>query len=204
MRFDAEFYRQYYVDPRTRVASREDTERLGLFVCAYARYLGIQPRSVLDAGCGLGHMRRPVRRVFPKASYVGLETSDYLCRRHGWIQGTLESFRPRGSFELVICHDVLQYLDDRAAARAIGSLARLCAGALYFSVLTTEDWRQAADQSRTDSGVHLRDADWYRRRLGRHFRPVGGGLLVRRGFRPLLWELEKPWPAPASRRLTQA
>lgn len=194
MRFDADFYRRYYRDPRTRVASRDDTVRLGLYLCAYAAYLGLRPRRVLDAGCGLGHMRSAVKRVFGQAEYVGLETSDYLCRRYGFVQGTLETFRPRGGFELVICHDVLQYLDDRAAARAIASLGRLCCGLLYFSVLTAEDWRRNADQSRTDQGVHLRPADWYRRRLGRHFRPIGGGLLARRGFRPLLWELEKPWP----------
>ena len=36
-------------------------------------------------------------------------------------------------------------------------------------------------------------AAWYRTRLARHFRSVGGGLLVRRGYEPLLWELERPW-----------
>ena len=52
---------------------------------------------------------------------------------------------------------------------------------------------QAVAAARTDSGVHLRPAAWYQARLLRHFRPVGGGLLVRRGFDPLLWELERPW-----------
>ena len=59
--------------------------------------------------------------------------------------------------------------------------------------LTAEDWRLNADRSRTDSGVFLRPAAWYQARLLRQFRPVGGGLLVRRGYEPLLWELERPW-----------
>jgi SAM-dependent methyltransferase len=195
MRFDADFYHRYYVDPDTRVASREDAERLGRFICAYAEHLGLHVKRVLDAGCGLGHMRVPVRRAFPRARYVGLETSEYLCRRHGWEHARLEQYAARVPFDLVICHDVLQYLDDRAAARALANLGRLCRGAAYVSVLTVEDWRHVADRSRTDSGVHLRPTEWYRRRLLRHFRPVGGGLLVRRGLKPLLWELEKPWPA---------
>jgi hypothetical protein len=32
---DADFYQRYYVDPRTRVASRADAVKLGRFVCAY-------------------------------------------------------------------------------------------------------------------------------------------------------------------------
>ena len=77
----------------------------------------------------------------------------------------------RRRYDLVVCHDVLQYLDDAGAARALVNLARLARGALYFSVLTRRDWRQAADQSRTDRDVHLRSADWYQRRLRRALPP---------------------------------
>ncbi|MGQ0430570.1 MAG: class I SAM-dependent methyltransferase [Gammaproteobacteria bacterium] len=191
--FDARFYRRYYLDPKTRVASRADTERLGRFVCAYVAYLGFTVKRVLDAGCGLGHLRGPVRERFPGARYVGLETSDWLCRRHGWTRGSIASYAPRQPFDLVFCHDVLQYLPDRDAVAALANLARLSRGALYFSVLTQEDWRRNADRARSDGTMRLRSAAWYRNRLLRHFRPLGGGLLVRRGFDPLLWELERPW-----------
>jgi SAM-dependent methyltransferase len=170
-----------------------DAVRLGRFICAYAAYLGFTVKRVLDAGCGLGHLRQPVREMFPRARYVGLETSDYLCRRYGWIRGSIADFAPAQPFDLVFCHDVLQYLPDREAARALRNLARVCRGAMYFSVLTQEDWRRNADRARTDSGVHLRPADWYKTRMSRGFRPLGGGLVVRRGYDPLLWELEKPW-----------
>ena len=191
--FDAAFYKRYYVDRKTRVASRAEAVRLGRFACAYAAYLGFSVSRVLDAGCGLGHFRVPVREIFPRARYVGLETSDYLCRRFGWVQASIAGYAPKEGFDLLFCHDVLQYLDDRSAVRALANLGRLSRGALYFSVLTAEDWRRNADRARTDSGVRLRPAAWYKTRLLRHFRPVGGGLLVRRGFDPLLWELERPW-----------
>lgn len=192
MRFDAEFYRRFYGNPATRVASTADADRLGDFVCAYAAYLGVRVRRVLDAGCGLGQLRAPVLRRFPAARYTGLEVSEYLARRYGWVHGGLEDYRPRGAFDLVICHDVLQYLDDRAAARAVANLARLSRGLLYVSVLTLEDWRSAADRSRTDGDVHLRPVDWYRRRLDRAFLALGGGLFARRGRAPVLWALERP------------
>ncbi len=202
--FDANFYQRYYVDPQTRVASRADAIRLGRFICGYTAYLGFTVKRVLDAGCGLGHLQKPVCEFFPRAEYVGLETSEYLCRRHGWLRESVADYRPRQPFDLVLCHDVLQYLPDREASRALANLARLCRGALYFSVLTAEDWRRTADRAKTDSGVHLRPAAWYKSRLLRGFRPLGGGLAVRRGFDPLLWELERPWtvkkPARRPRR----
>jgi SAM-dependent methyltransferase len=194
VKFDAGFYQRYYRDPETRVASREDALRLGRFICALTSYLGFSVRRVLDAGCGLGHMQKAVCEYFPRARYVGLDPSEYLSRRHGWVRTSIAEYAPRAPFDLVICHDVLQYLPDREAARALRNLSRLCQGALYFSVLTAEDWRRNADRGRTDSGVRLRPAAWYRGRLGRCFRPLGTGMLARRGFAPLLWELERPWP----------
>jgi SAM-dependent methyltransferase len=196
--FDERFYRRYYIDPRTRVASRADALRLGRFVCAYVGYLGFTVRRVLDAGCGLGHLRPAVREFFPRARYVGLDASGYLCRKYGWTRGSIADYEARTPFDLVFCHDVLQYVDDREAPRALANLARLCRGALYFSALTREDWQRNADRARTDSSVRLRPSAWYRARLARRFRPVGGGLLVRRGHEPLLWELEKPWSAGKS------
>lgn len=195
MRFDAEFYRRYYRDPATRVSTRREQERLADFVCAATAYLGFRVRRVLDAGCGLGYMRAAVRRHFPQASYVGLEASEYLAKRHGWVHAGLEAYRPRTPFDLVICHDVLQYLDDRTAAAALVNLGRLSRGAAYVSALTLEDWQRTADRARSDGGVHLRKAGWYRRRLARNFQSVGAGVLTRRGCRPVLWELERGWPA---------
>ena len=69
--FDAGFYRRYYVDPRTRVSSRADALKLGRFFCAYTAYLGFTVKRVLDAGCGLGHLRVPVREIFPRAIGLG-------------------------------------------------------------------------------------------------------------------------------------
>ena len=137
--------------------------------------------------------RTPLLRQFKGAEYVGLEVSEYLCRKHGWVQGSLPGYTDTKGFDLVVCHDVLQYLPDREAARAITSLAHLSRGLLYFSVLTAGDWKNNADTSRTDRGVHLRPRDWYERRLRRHFRHLGFGVYALRSYAPLLWELETPW-----------
>ena len=191
-RFDADFFGRYYGDPATRVAGRDDAARLAGLIAGVVRYLELPVLRILDAGCGIGLLRAPLARHFPQARYQGLELSAFLCGKYGWQRGSIASYVPAAPYDLVICHDVLQYLDDDTAARALSNLARLARGALYFSVLTRRDWRHAADQSRTDRDVHLRSADWYRRRLRRGFRHVAAGVHIARALKPILWELEQP------------
>jgi SAM-dependent methyltransferase len=188
--FDHEYFRRFYLDPKTAAASREDLAARAHFIAAFADYLEIDVRRILDAGCGLGLMRPTFRRMFPKARYVGLETSDYLCRKFGWQRGSVVDWAGRRQFDIVVCYDVLQYLSDREAERALANLARLCRGLLHFSALTREDWLYHCDKTRTDPDVHMRPAAWYRRRLRRRFYEAGAGLWVRRGAPVTLWSLE--------------
>ena len=139
-RFDREYYRRFYFDTRTAVTSRAEMRARARLIAAYAEHIGLPVRRMLDAGCGIGMLRAPLTRAFPRAAYTGLEYSEYLCRRYGWTQGSLANFRA-DPFDLVVCYDVLQYLDDRTAARAIVSLGKLTRGLLYVSALTARDWR---------------------------------------------------------------
>lgn len=188
--FDQAYYRRYYYDPHTAVTSRREMRARARLITAFTEHIGLPVGRVLDAGCGTGMLRAPLRRLLPKAEYVGLETSEYLCRRYGWQSGRLEDYRSARPFDLVICYDVLQYLDGQCAARALANFARLCRGVLYFSALTRRDWQWNCDQVRTDSDVHLRSGRWYRSRLLRNFREVGTGFWLRRGVPLTVWELE--------------
>ena len=187
--FDKAYYQRFYFDPRTAVVSRAEMNARAKLIAAYADHIGLPVRRMLDAGCGIGLLGRPLRRAFPRATYTGLEYSEYLCERYGWVQGSLSTYAD-DPFDLVICYDVLQYLDDRTAARALANLARLTRGVLYLSALTERDWRENCDRTRTDRSVHLRPASWYARRLGRHFKPSGVGFWVRRGAPLTTWEME--------------
>ena len=190
MRFDQAYYQRFYFDPRTAVTSRAEMRARARLIGAFTAHIGLPVRRILDAGCGTGLLRAPLRRALPKAAYVGLEVSEYLCRRYGWQSGRLQDYRPETPFDLVICYDVLQYLEAREAAGALANFARLCRGVLYFSALTRRDWQINCDRSRTDSEVHLRTGEWYRTRLRRHFREVGAGFWLRRGAPLTVWELE--------------
>jgi predicted TPR repeat methyltransferase len=190
-RFGPEFYRRHYVDPRTRVVTKAEMSRRAELVAAFVRHGELKPRSILDVGCGLGLMRKQLLARFPKARYVGLEASAYLCERHGWEQGSAATYDAGRRFDLVVCYDVLQYLTARDAAAAIRNLGRLCAGVLHFGVLTTEDWELYCDQRNTDRNVHLRPGSWYRKRLAPAFINAGSGMFVRRGAPVHLWELDQ-------------
>ncbi|HEY0799740.1 MAG TPA: class I SAM-dependent methyltransferase [Steroidobacteraceae bacterium] len=175
----------------TRVVTAAEMRSRAAVIASALRQCQIPIRSILDAGCGIGLLREPFKQLLPRARYVGLEASDYLCSRFDWIQGSVIDFAPRKPFDLVVCYDVLQYLPDDAASRAIANLAKLTCAALYVSALTTEDWRENCDRNRTDRAVHLRSGAWYRRRLNKSFRYVGFGIWVRKNVTAILWEMER-------------
>jgi SAM-dependent methyltransferase len=188
--FGREYYQRYYHDPRTAVTSRSEMRARARLIAAGSEYLGLPVRRILEAGCGTGLLRTQLKRRWPRAQYIALEASDYLCRRYGWQHGRIEDYRAPAPFDLLVCYDVLQYLDGAAATRALANFARLCRGALYFSALTRQDFEHNCDVRRTDPDVHLRSARWYRARLAPRFREAGLGLWVRRGAPLTLWELE--------------
>lgn len=187
--FDADFYRRFYFDRRTQVTTRAETAAHARTVAALVRHVDLPVRTILDAGCGLGWMRQPLLRAFPDATYSGIEVSRHTCERYGWTHASIASYRTRKRFDLVICYDVLQYLTDAEAARAIANMGRLCRGALFLQVPTREDWLRNADRSCSDADIHLRPSHWYRTRLARRFRHAGFGLYVRRSVPLVQWEL---------------
>jgi 2-polyprenyl-3-methyl-5-hydroxy-6-metoxy-1,4-benzoquinol methylase len=188
--FTAGYFRRFYLNAATRVVTAAEMRSRAALIAGALRQCQIPVRSILDAGCGIGLLRTPFKELLPRARYAGLEASQYLCNRFGWIQGSIIDFAPRKPFDLVVCYDVLQYLSDAQAARAILNLSKLTRAALYVSALTTEDWRENCDRSRTDRAVHLRSAAWYRRRLKKSFRYLGFGIWVRKDVTAILWEME--------------
>lgn len=188
--FDEVYYQKFYRDRRTRVADRETCALLANFVFSYLDYLRLPVERVLDIGCGTGLWRREVRQRYPGAVYVGVERSEYACRKYGWEQGSVIDYRPTEDFDLVICQGVFQYLDDTEAEAALDNLPRLAPNALYLEILTAEDWERNCNREVTDGQVYLRSAAWYRKRLRRHFRSCGGGLFLAKGSPAVLYELE--------------
>lgn len=192
-RFDRDYFQRYYYSPRTRVTNAAEMTARARMIAAVLTYSELPVRSILDAGCGIGLLRKGFAEALPGARYSGLEVSDYLCRRYGWQQGSLADYRPEQPADLLVCYDVLQYLEDVEARRAMANLPNLTRCALYFSALTRTDWRQNCERTRTDSNdVHIRPGAWYVQRLRRDFEFLGFGVWVRRDVGVIRWELEDP------------
>jgi SAM-dependent methyltransferase len=187
--FDAAYYQRFYYDPATRAATPAYAKAQARFIASYLRFIDLPVKSVLDMGCGVGRVLKALGREFPEAKLTGVEYSDYTCRKHGWHQGSVVDW-PGRAHDLVVCNDVLGYLDNRSCATAIDNLARLTRGALYLGALTRED-SAIVDVDRTDPDQHLRSLAWYRRRLRRHFSAIGGGLFLRKPLQVPMWALDK-------------
>ncbi len=189
-RFNKLYYDRFYRNPGTRAVTPASARRQAAFIAAYLKHLEIPVRRILDIGCGVGTVLRALQRQFPRATAHGVEVSPYLCERYGWLPGSVETYRVRTPYDLLVCNDVLAYLDAAACARAIENIAALCRGAAYLGILTKED-AGAFDPKRTDPRQHLRPAAWYRRRLTPHFVNVGGGLHLRRPPDVVVWTMDR-------------
>ena len=188
--FDKTYYDRFYRDPATRAVTPAASRRQAEFVAAYLKHLELPVRRILDIGCGVGTTLRALGRRFPQARLEGVEVSDYLCERYGWSHGSVVDYHAGPPFDLVVCNDVLAYLDDADCGRAIDNLARLSRGAVCLGILTADD-ADLYDRTRTDRRQQLRPAAWYRRRLGRHFVSVGGGLYLKRDVDVVVWTLDR-------------
>jgi len=194
--YDRAYFERWYRRPASRLeAPAELRRRVTMAVAIAERYLGRAVRSALDVGCGEGRWRAELRRLRPRLRYVGVEPSDYAVerfgRRRGIVRadfGDLAQLDLGGPFDLVVCADVLHYLDDEELDRGLPALVAATGGAAYLEVLT------AAEEVEGDTrGMILRAPEGYEARFARAgLTGVGGHVWLA----PALAEL----PAALERR----
>ena len=188
-RFGAEYYERFYGD-----GGVHDPRKIAHLASAVHRmcaWWDVEPASVLDVGAGPGMWRDWYRENHPAVKVVSTDISEHACREYGHQLRDIGAWRPRSRFDLVVCHGVLQYPDDKAVTAAIDNIAAACRHVLYLEIPTTADFESVVDPDATDMDVHHRSGDWYRRRLNEHFIQAGAGLWVRRGGGVTLYELER-------------
>ena len=102
--FDETHYQGFYNYPRTRITDIETVDALRDFVLLFA-----VSRSTGATGARHRLWEDAIARHYPNARYSGVEFSEFLCEKYGWIHGSVVDFKARSAFDLVICMDVLQY-----------------------------------------------------------------------------------------------
>ncbi|AXA85496.1 methyltransferase [Lysobacter oculi] len=164
-------YDRAYFDRWYRREGMGDAKRLARKVAlavAMAEYHLERPiRSVLDIGCGEGAWRAPLLKLRPKLDYLGFDASEYAVRRYSGSRnihyarfGDFEYLRPCPPADLLICSDVLHYLDTRELNRGLPGLADLCGGVAFIEMFAKED-AAIGDEDE----FHARPASFYRRKL---------------------------------------
>jgi hypothetical protein len=174
--FDAAYYRRYYHDLKTAVVTPAMQRAEVAFVIAFCRHIEMEIRQFTDAGAGTGWWAKEFARRYPSCAHIEtFDASEAACKLYGHRRVEIQKLGGRES-DLVICRDVLRYLDDVNAAKAIRRLARKCRGVLYVHVITKED---EIDEEASDMSGFFRPASWYRTRFrDAGFRDCGMGLFV--------------------------
>ena len=189
--FDARYYHRFYHAAAQHSRAVATAGRTADLVHGMARHYSIDVRRIVDLGAGTGNLLRALGKRFPAAKTVGVELSRYAARRYGWIEGSFLDFEDATGFDLVVCSDVIQYLDDVDAERALERFAALSRAMLYFTGLTAVDVRETCDTAASDLRGHFRSAQWYRERLSRNFVDVGSGVHLLADAGVPVWELER-------------
>ena len=188
--FDKAYYDRFYRNPRTRATSPAAAIRQSAFIANYLRYMEVPVKRIADIGCGLGQVLNALGDEFPRATTQGIEVSSYLCEEYGWQQGSVVDYGNAKPFDVVVCNDVISYLNDRSCAKALSNLASLTKSAAFLGILTEEDWA-LCDQERTDPDQYLRPKAWYEKRLAKHFVGVGGGMYLKKPLEYPVWTLDR-------------
>ena len=165
-RYDRAYFDRWYRGGGIGGARRL-ARKVALAVATAEYHLERPLRTVLDVGCGEGAWHAPLRRLRPDARYLGFDASAYAvarfgprCNLHLARFGDFARLRPCPPVDLLVCSDVLHYLDARELDRGLPGLAELCGGVAFLETFARED-RAEGDED----GFRNRPAAFYRRRF---------------------------------------
>jgi SAM-dependent methyltransferase len=164
--YDRDYFERWYrpATPDPRAAGRL-TRKVALAVAACEYHLGRRLRSVLDIGCGEGAWRAPLRRLRPGLDYMGLDSSHYAVARYGRSRNLklvdfaqLGELRFAQSADLLVCSDVVHYLDAPTLRRGLAGFAELGHGLAFIELFCRGDHAEGDEE-----GWLRRPASFYRR-----------------------------------------
>jgi len=168
--YDRAYFDRWYRHPTHRVQTVDGLGRKVRMAIGIAEYLLGRPvQNVLDIGCGEGAWFPVVRKLRPRARYIGLDPSPYVLRRFGRRRNVrygsladLSAFRLVRRVDLVVCSDVLQYVETDEVERGLSAIRQIVGGVAYVEAFATEDGMEG-----DRDGWRDRPAAWYRRMFRR-------------------------------------
>lgn len=193
--YDRAYFDRWYRNERTRVVERHDVERKALLAIAAAEYMLARPvESVLDVGCGEGAWQPVLARLRPKATYLGVDPSEYAVRRFGRRRnlrlgsfGALDEAGIEGPYDLVVSVGVVNYLPPKELTAGLQTIAAVTAGVAFIEAFA------AGDEIEGDTVEwRWRKPVWWRERFREAgLTPVGLHCYVPPAMRELTVALER-------------
>ena len=145
--YDRAYFDRWYRAPGTRVFTPAEVERRVRFAIGAAELVNERPvRRVLDVCCGEGQWQPIVRRLRPRASWLGIDASDYAVARFGRRRnvrhgrfGELGALGLRGTFDLVVCSGALYYISTPELRAGLRAVRGLLDGVAFLEIFTGRD-----------------------------------------------------------------
>ena len=172
--FDSSYYARFY--GKDGAHDEEKISHLATAVHNMCAWWGINIRTVLDVGAGMGMWRDWYSEHHPDVSVQSIDVSEHACKTWNHELGNIADWTPTRKADLVVCHSVLQYLDNSSFASAVENLAAGTKWVMYLELPTKWDYENVVDSRGTDMQVYKRSATWYRQHLTKHFIQIGAGL----------------------------
>lgn len=115
--YESEEFRVTY---NSLIGFKEDFYKLDPVTIAFQNWLAqLQPKSLLEYGCGVGRIWNHINSVLHSTKYTGIEVDSYSIESNSirfpdctWIQGSVyqEDLVPNQNYEVVFCFYVLEHL----------------------------------------------------------------------------------------------
>src|SRR3954469_9316015 len=145
--YDRAYFDRWYRDPVDRVATADSLRRKVRMAVSIAEFLlGRRIRTVVDIGCGEAPWYPVLRALRKDIRYIGVESSEYALERYGAARNIrrgslagLSSMRLPRRIDLIVCADVLQYVETREIERGLKTIRSLLNGVAYVETFTTAD-----------------------------------------------------------------
>ena len=79
----------------------------------------VNPKSIVDVGCGPGNSTRVLKEFWPTAKTSGFDSSHEMLKQAktsalevDWFQSTVENWNPSGSYDIIFSNAVLQWVQS--------------------------------------------------------------------------------------------
>lgn len=145
--YDQAYFDHWYRDPQYAVRSeRALWQRVQVDLAVAEYFLGRSVQSVLDVGCGEGAWRAPLLALRPELKYRGVDASSYAVARFGVERGLqlgrfaeLAQLDLDAPVDLLICADVMHYLDEAELLAGLQAFSSLCHGVALLDVMHADE-----------------------------------------------------------------